>query len=501
MLKARSFVRQMSTATTLNLKNPSLLRNQCYVNGQWVDSKSGTTFEITDPATSKVIGTAPEMSVDDVRGAVTNANEAFTKFKTTSNRDRANLIRKWANLMRDNHEDLAKILTLENGKPLAEAKGEVMSSIVNFEWFAEEAPRIYGETIPSQDASKRIHTIRQPVGVCGIITPWNFPSSMISRKVGAALAAGCTTVIKPADATPYSALALAELADQAGVPPGVINVLTAGKNVKDIGKEFCENPDIKKVTFTGSTPVGKVLMQQSASTVKKVSFELGGSAPFIVLPSADIDAAVEGAMASKFRGSGQTCICADRFFVHEDVHDEFVAKFVKRVEQLKVGNGFEDGVTQGPLTNTASVDKVHSHVTNAVENGAKLHTGGKKLDNLGTNFYAPTILTGITPNMQVSCEETFGPIAAISKFSTEEEVIKLANNIDVGLAAYFYSRDVSQVNRVAEALEVGMVGVNTGMVTESALPFGGVKQSGFGREGSLHGVSDYVVIKSVVTQV
>lgn len=491
------FVRSITTKP--DLKKPELLKAQSYINGQWVNSKSGETFAVENPATAETIGTVPEMGLEETKEAISAAKEAFKDFRKISNRERSNMLRRWSKLMADNQEDLARILTIENGKPLAEARGEIGSCIANFDWFAEEAPRVYGDTIPSWNVNNRMHTIKQPVGVCGIITPWNFPASMISRKVGAAVAAGCTSVIKPAAATPLSALAMAELAEQAGIPKGVVNVLTVAKNTKEFGKEVCENPLVAKVTFTGSTNVGKTLMAQAATGMKKVSFELGGNAPFIVFDDADIDTAVAGAIGSKFRGSGQTCICANRIFVHEAVYDKFAEKLCEKVRAMKVGNGLEDGVAQGPLTNRESVDKVHRHVTDAVGKGATCLTGGKHLTDIGENFYSPTIVGDITSTMAVTSEETFGPLAALIKFSSEEEVVELANRAEVGLAGYFYSRDVSRIHRVSEALEVGMVGVNTGLITEAALPFGGVKQSGFGREGSKYGLDDYLNIKTVVT--
>lgn len=487
-----------AAATASQLKNPALFREQSYVGGQWIDASSGNKFDVTNPATGEVIGSVPDHSVEDFRHAIGVAKNSFESFKHTSNRERSKMLKRWADLMIANQDDLARIVTLENGKPLAEAKGEILSCATNFEWFAEEAPRIYGETIPSQNPNVRIHTIKQPVGVCGIITPWNFPASMISRKVGAAVATGCTTVIKPAGETPYSALAMAVLAEEAGIPKGVVNVLTTHEQLKEVGREICENPGVSKVTFTGSTNVGKILMKQAATTVKKVSFELGGNAPFIVFEDADIDAAVEGALASKFRGSGQTCICANRFYVHSKVYDEFVYKFSQRVAALKVGNGLADGTTQGPLINTGAVDKVARHVDDAVAKGGRLVVGGKKLSDIGSNFYAPTVIADCNSDMVVTSEETFGPLAAITKFDTDVEAILLANSVNVGLAAYMYTKDNKRVNLVSEALEVGMVGVNVGIITESALPFGGVKESGFGREGSLYGLDDYLVIKSVV---
>jgi succinate-semialdehyde dehydrogenase/glutarate-semialdehyde dehydrogenase len=492
--------RALSTARKPTLNNPELLREKSYVNGQWIGSSTGKKFKVLDPATGEQIGTVPDHPVEDFTEAIRSAKQAFDSFKNTANRERANLLKKWGALLLENQEDLAKIITWENGKPLAEAKGEITSCITNFEWFAEEAPRIYGDTIPSQHPNVRIHTIKQPVGVCGIITPWNFPASMISRKVGAAVATGCTTVIKPAGETPYSALAMAYLAEKAGIPKGVVNVLTTEEHLKQVGKEICESPLVGKVTFTGSTGVGKILMGQAASTVKKVSFELGGNAPFIVFEDADIDIAVEGAMASKFRGSGQTCICANRFYVHEKIYDEFAEKLAKRVGAMNVGSGFADSTQQGPLINANAVQKVSAHIEDAVSKGGKVITGGKKLPEIGSNFFAPTVIVNVNPDMIVTKQETFGPLAALTKFSSEEEAIKLANDVEVGLAAYVFTNDHKRVYRVSEALEVGMVGINVGLVTESALPFGGVKESGFGREGSKYGLDDYLVIKSVVNK-
>ncbi|ANB14416.1 succinate-semialdehyde dehydrogenase (NAD(P)(+)) [Sugiyamaella lignohabitans] len=501
MLRSRIFTRAMSSTGKPVLKNPKLLRDKSYVDGQWISASSGKTFKVFDPATCQEIGSVPEHTAADYAKAIEHAKKAFASFSKTSNRERSNLLRKWASLLTENSEDLAKILTWENGKPLPEAKGEIASCVANFEWFSEEAPRIYGDTIPSQNPNTRIHTIKQPVGVCGIITPWNFPASMISRKVGAAVATGCTTVIKPAAETPYSALALAYLAEEAGIPKGVVNVLTTNEHVQDVGREICENPLVSKVTFTGSTNVGRILMKQAASTLKKVSFELGGNAPFIVFEDADIDAAVDGAIASKFRGSGQTCICANRFYVHEKIYDEFAKKLAAKVSGFKVGNGLEEGTTQGPLINEKAVQKVDRHVQDALGKHAHALVGGKPATELGENFYSPTVLVDVDASMAVTQEETFGPLAALSKFSTDEEVIKLANNVEVGLAAYIYTNNNSRVHRVSEGLQVGMVGVNTGLITESALPFGGVKESGFGREGSKYGLDDYLVIKSVVNAI
>lgn len=480
------------------LKRPELFRQQSLIGGQWGGSRSGETFDVFDPATGELIGTAPEHGPEGIKEAAEVAAKAFDKFRATSNRARSDMLKSWAAKLRENQDDLAKIVTWENGKPLAEAKGEILLSALNFEWFAEEAPRIYGETIPSANVNARMHTIKQPIGVCGIITPWNFPASMISRKIGAVVAAGCTGVIKPASETPYSALAMAYLAEEAGIPAGVVNVITAHKHTKEVGLEMCENKTIKKITFTGSTNVGKILMKQSASTLKKVSFELGGNAPFIVFDDANIDKAVEGAAASKFRGSGQTCICANRFFVHEKIYDEFAKKFAEKVAGLKPGHGLDEGTTQGPLINQNSIDKVTRHVEDAIAKKGRVLVGGKPLPDLGPNFYAPTVIADGTTDMAVFQEETFGPLAVMTKFGSDEELIKKANDVDVGLAAYMFTESVNRIHTISEALDVGMVGINTGLITEAALPFGGVKESGFGRETSKYGLDDYLVIKTVV---
>lgn len=491
------FARTMYSAAKPSLKNPALFRQQSLVNGQWINAKSGETFAVTDPSTGQKIGECPEHTAEDYATAIEHARTAFEDFKKVTHRERANMLRRWSQLMTENINDLAQILSWENGKPLAEAKGEITSCAVNFDWFAEEAPRIYGDTIPSQTPNVRIHTIKQPIGVCAIITPWNFPASMISRKVGAAVAAGCSSVIKPASETPFSALAMAYLAEEAGIPRGIVNVLTTRKNIKDVGRELCENKVVAKVSFTGSTNVGKLLMRQAASTVKKVSLELGGNAPFIVFGDADVNAAADGALASRFRGSGQTCICANRFYVHEDVYDEFSKKFAEKVSGLKVGPGLVEGSQQGPLINKAGIDKVARHVEDALGKNGKVLTGGKRLSEIGDNFYAPTVIANGTADMVINKEETFGPLAVLIKFKTLEEVVKMANDTEYGLAAYVYTRDIGTVHKVTEALEVGMVGVNRGLITEASLPFGGVKESGFGRETSKYGLDDYLVVKSV----
>ncbi|MEX3964971.1 NADP-dependent succinate-semialdehyde dehydrogenase [Paraburkholderia sp. EG286B] len=476
----------------MNLKDASLLQTSAFINGEWQGAEDGATFEVKNPATGAVIGTVPRMGAAETRRAIAAANAAWPTWRAKTAKERSVILRKWHDLMMENADDLALILTTEQGKPLAEAKGEIGYAASFLEWFAEEGKRIYGDTIPTPANDKRIVVTKEPVGVCAAITPWNFPAAMITRKVGPALAAGCAIVLKPAEATPFSALALAVLAERAGVPRGVFSVVTG--DPKAIGGELTSNPTVRKLSFTGSTPVGRLLMSQCASTVKKVSLELGGNAPFIVFEDADLDAAVAGAIASKYRNSGQTCVCTNRFYVHDAVYDAFAAKLRDAVEKLKVGLGTEAGVTQGPLINEAAVLKVESHIEDALAKGAQVTTGGKR-HALGHGFFEPTILTGVTPAMKVARDETFGPLAPLFRFSSDEEVIRMANDTEFGLAAYFYSRDIGRVWRVAEALEYGMVGINTGLISNEVAPFGGVKQSGLGREGSHYGVDDYVVIK------
>jgi succinate-semialdehyde dehydrogenase/glutarate-semialdehyde dehydrogenase len=478
----------------LALKDPSLLRQQCYVDGQWIDADDGGSMPVIDPATGIPIGTAPVMRAAETKRAIDAANRAWPTWRGKTAKERSMILRKWNDLMLANVDDLALILTSEQGKPLAEAKGEVTIGAAYVEWFAEEARRIYGDVIPTIANDRRLVVVKEPVGVCAAITPWNFPCSMITRKVSPALAAGCTVVIKPAEATPYSAFALAELAHRAGFPPGVLNVITG--DAPSIGGEMCANPIVRKVSFTGSTEVGRLLMRQVAPTIKKISLELGGNAPFIVFDDADLDAAAEGAMISKYRNAGQTCVCANRFFVHAAVYDAFAAKLVKRVEALKVGPGTRSGVTQGPLINAEAVDKVDAHLRDAKANGANVATGGKR-HALGGTFYEPTVLTGVTPSMQIFREETFGPVAPLIRFNDDAEVVELANRTEFGLAAYFYSRDIGRIWRVAEALEYGMVGVNTGLITTEVAPFGGMKQSGLGREGAKYGIDEFVEVKYV----
>jgi len=450
-----------------------------------------------DPATGKFIGSCPEFDAQDTEKAIEAAAEAFESFRHLTGRQRSKLLRRWYELVMENADDLATLITWENGKPTADAKGEVVYAANFFEWFSEEAPRIYGDTIPSSVPGNRVFTIKEPVGVCGLITPWNFPAAMITRKVGPALAVGCTVVCKAPGETPFTPLALAELAHRAGIPKGVVNVITALDNTPEVGEVLTTHPTVRKVSFTGSTPVGKLLMKQCSGTLKKLSLELGGNAPFIVFDDADVDAAVAGAIASKFRSSGQTCVCANRIYVQRGIYDEFAEKFAAKVREFRVGNGFEAGVTHGPLIHHRAVEKVERHVQDAKEKGAKVVLGGHTLPDLGPNFFQPTVLTGMTPEMVMASEETFGPVAGLFPFDTEEEVVKMANSTPVGLAGYFFSRDVARVHRVAEHLEVGMVGVNTGLISDPAAPFGGVKESGFGREGSLYGIGEYQVTKMI----
>ncbi|WP_321957337.1 NADP-dependent succinate-semialdehyde dehydrogenase [Paraburkholderia bannensis] len=476
----------------MNLKDASLLKNAAYIDGEWQGAEDGATLDVVNPATGALIGTVPRMGAAETRRAISTANAAWPAWRAKTAKERSVILRKWHDLMIEHADDLALILTTEQGKPIAEAKGEIGYAASFLEWFAEEGKRVYGDTIPTPANDKRIVVTKEAIGVCAAITPWNFPAAMITRKVGPALAAGCPIVLKPAEATPFSALALAVLAERAGVPAGVFSVVTG--DPKAIGGELTSNPIVRKLSFTGSTPVGRLLMSQCAATVKKVSLELGGNAPFIVFDDADLDAAVAGAIASKYRNSGQTCVCTNRFYVHDAVYDAFAAKLRDAVEKLKVGLGTEAGVTQGPLINEAAVLKVESHIEDALGKGAQVLTGGKR-HALGHGFFEPTILTGVTPAMKVARDETFGPLAPLFRFSSDEEVIKMANDTEFGLAAYFYSRDIGRVWRVAEALEYGMVGINTGLISNEVAPFGGVKQSGLGREGSHYGIDDYVVIK------
>ncbi|KAG6008774.1 hypothetical protein E4U21_003972 [Claviceps maximensis] len=480
------------------LKDPSLLKQDvAFINGEWKAATSGKTFKVNDPSTGTLIGTVAECDADDTKLAIKAAADAFPAFRSLTGRERAKLLRKWYDLMVENADDIATLITWENGKPVAEAKGEAAYAANFFEWFSEEAPRTYGDTIPSTVPGNRVWTVKEPVGVCGLITPWNFPAAMITRKIAPALAAGCTVVCKAPGETPYTALAVAELGHRAGIPRGVVNVVTTLENTPEIGELLTTDPTVKKVSFTGSTAVGKLLMKQSSGTLKKLSMELGGNAPFIVFDDADLDTAVAGAISSKFRGTGQTCVCANRFYVQEGIYDDFVNKFAEKVNAFKVGNGFDQGITHGPLIHDRAVNKVEAHVKDAQSKGAKIVTGGHKMPDLGANFFQPTVIRDMTSDMAMAKEETFGPVAGIFPFKTEAEVVRLANKVDVGLAGYFFSRDLQRVYRVAEALEVGMVGVNTGIISDPAAPFGGVKESGFGREGSKYGIGEYQVTKTI----
>lgn len=476
----------------LQLKDSALFRQLCLINGHWVAAAGGATIPVTNPATNAVLGTVPKLGAAETRQAIAAANAAYPAWRAKTAKERSKILRRWYELMLEHREDLAIILTAEQGKPLAEARGEIDYAAAYFEWFAEEAKRIYGDVIPQSQPDKRIVVLKEPIGVCAAITPWNFPAAMITRKAGAALAAGCPMVVKPASATPYSALALAELANRAGVPAGVFNVVTGSAGA--IGGEMTANPIVRKLTFTGSTEIGKELMAQSAATMKKLSMELGGNAPFIVFDDADVDAAVAGAIASKYRNTGQTCVCTNRFLVQDGIYDTFAAKLAMAVSALRVGDGLQGVTEQGPLIDQASVAKVEEHIADAVAKGAKILCGGTR-HALGGNFFTPTILTEVTAAMAVAREETFGPVAPLFRFKSEEEAIALANDTEFGLAAYFYSRDNARIWRVAEAIEAGMVGINTGLISNETAPFGGVKQSGNGREGSKYGLDDFLEIK------
>ena len=481
-----------STATQIEFQNPLLFRQACYVDGAWVETSASGKIKVDDPATGEIIGTVPRFGIPEVRQAIDAAARAFPAWRKRTAKERAVILRRWFELMMENQEDLARLMTLEQGKPMAESRGEVAYAAGFIEWFAEEAKRVYGDTIPGHQADKRIVVLKQPVGVVACITPWNFPLAMITRKASPGLAVGCTVVIKPASQTPFCALALAELAERAGMPKGVFNVITGAG--KDIGIELATNPTIRKVSFTGSTEIGKLLMSHCSSTVKKVSLELGGNAPLIVFEDADLDAAVEGTMASKYRNSGQTCVCTNRVLVQDSVYEVFATKLATAVKKLKVASGFEPGSTQGPLIDELAVQKVEEHINDATSKGATVLVGGHR-HTLGGRFFEPTVLTGVTPAMKISKEETFGPVAPLFRFKTEEEAIALANDTEFGLAAYFYGRDVARVWRVAEALEYGMVGINTGLISTEVAPFGGVKESGLGREGSKYGIDEYLEIK------
>ncbi len=480
---------------TSSLTDPSfsLLRTGGYINGQWTDAQDKATFDVTNPATGGLITRVSDLGAHETRLAIAAAENALPGWRALTAKARAQILRRWFDLVMENQEELAQLLSLEQGKPLAESRGEIAYGASFIEWFAEEGKRVYGETIPATQSGQRIVTIRQPIGIVGAITPWNFPNAMITRKAAPALAAGCTMVLKPAAETPLSALALAALGEQAGIPAGVFNVVT-GLDAAAIGGELTTSPVVRKISFTGSTRVGKLLMAQSAETVKKLSLELGGNAPFIVFDDADLDAAVAGAMAAKFRNSGQTCVCANRLYVQDGVYDAFAAKLAEAVSALHVASYTDEKAQQGPLINEAAIRKVSEHIADAVSKGATVLSGGKPAAQGGL-FFEPTVLTGVTSDMLVTREETFGPLAPLVRFREEEEAIRAANNSEFGLAAYFYSRDIGRAYRVAEALEAGMVGINEGIISTEVAPFGGIKQSGLGREGSRHGIDDYLEIK------
>ncbi len=476
----------------LGLADASLFCEQCFIDGAWRDADDGATIDVTNPATATVIGTVPKMGAAETARAIAAADAAWPAWRARTAKDRAAILRRLYELMMANQDDLAIIMTAEQGKPLAESRGEIAYSAGFIEWFGEEGKRVYGDTIPGHQPDKRIIVLKEPIGVCAAITPWNFPSAMITRKAGPALAASCPMVVKPATATPYSALALAELAVRAGVPQGIFNVITGGSTA--IGGEMTSNPTVRKLTFTGSTEIGKLLMAQCAATVKKVSLELGGNAPFIVFDDADLDAAVEGAIASKYRNTGQTCVCANRFLVQDSVYDAFADKLAAAVAALAVGDGLKGETQQGPLIDTAALDKVEEHIHDALDKGAKVALGGKR-HALGGTFFEPTVLTGVTPEMKVAREETFGPVAPLFRFETDAEAVALANDTEFGLAAYFYSRDINRIWRIAEQVEYGIVGINSGIISTEIAPFGGMKESGIGREGSKYGIEEFLEVK------
>ena len=477
---------------SIGLKDAALLRQQCYVDGDWIDADAGAKIEVTNPATGEVIGTVPQLGAAETRRAIAAAAAALPAWAARTAKERAAILRRWNDLMLANVDDLATLMTAEQGKPLAEARGEVAYAASFIEWFAEEGKRVYGDVIPGHQPDKRILVLRQPIGVVAAITPWNFPAAMITRKAGPALAAGCTFVCKPATQTPYSALAMAELAARAGVPKGVFSVVTGSASA--IGGEMTSNPAVRKLTFTGSTEIGKKLMAQCAGTLKKVSLELGGNAPFIVFDDADLDAAVQGAIASKYRNTGQTCVCANRLLVQEGVYDAFVAKLADAVRKLRVGDGLKGPTEQGPLIDANAVAKVEEHIADALAKGGRLALGGKR-HALGGTFFEPTIITHVKPDMMVAREETFGPVAPVFSFKDEKEAIRMANDTEFGLASYYYTRDLARAWRVAEGLEYGIVGLNTGLISTEVAPFGGVKESGIGREGSKYGILDYTELK------
>nr|WP_218953669.1 NADP-dependent succinate-semialdehyde dehydrogenase [Pseudomonas sp. SbOxS1] len=478
--------------SSVQLKDPQLFRQQAYIDGAWVDADNGQTLKVNNPATGEIIGSVPKMGATETRRAIEAADKALPAWRALTAKERANKLRKWFDLMLANQEDLARLMTLEQGKPLSESRGEIAYAASFLEWFGEEAKRVYGDMIPGHQVDKRLMVLKQPIGVTAAITPWNFPSAMITRKAGPALAAGCTMVLKPASQTPYSALALAELAERAGIPKGVFSVVTGSAG--EVGAELTGNPLVRKLTFTGSTEIGRQLMVECAKDIKKVSLELGGNAPFIVFDDADLDAAVEGALVSKYRNNGQTCVCANRLYIQDGVYDAFVEKLTAAVARLNIGNGLENGVTTGPLIDAKAMAKVQEHIDDAVGKGARVVAGGKP-HALGGTFFEPTVLVDVPRNAAVAKEETFGPLAPLFRFKDEADVIAMANDTEFGLASYFYARDLSRVFRVGEALEYGIVGVNTGIISNEVAPFGGIKASGLGREGSKYGIEDYLEIK------
>ena len=476
----------------MQLNDPTLFRQQAFIDGRWRDASSGETLGVTNPANGQQLGSVPKMGAEETREAIDAAARALPAWRALTARERATILRRWFDLMMEHQDDLARLMTLEQGKPLAEAKGEIGYAASFIEWFAEEGKRIYGDTIPGHQADKRLLVIKQPIGVTAAITPWNFPSAMITRKAGPALAAGCTMVLKPASQTPFSALALAELANRAGIPEGVFNVVTG--SASEVGNELTGNPLVRKLSFTGSTEIGRQLMEQCAKDIKKVSLELGGNAPFIVFDDADLDKAVEGALASKFRNAGQTCVCANRLYIQDGVYDRFAEKLQQAVSKLQIGDGLQPNVTIGPLIDEKAIAKVQEHIADALDKGARVATGGKSHE-LGGNFFQPTILVDVPSDAKVAKEETFGPLAPLFRFKDEADVIAQANDTEFGLAAYFYARDLGRVFRVGEALEYGIIGINTGLISTEVAPFGGVKSSGLGREGSKYGKEDYLEIK------
>ncbi len=487
----------MATATAeiasgVFLKDVRLLRQQCYIDGSWADSDNGKTIDVTNPADNSLIGTVPAMGADETRRAIEAANRAYPAWRAKTAKERSKILRKWFELMMENQEDLAMIMTAEQGKPMAESRGEIVYGGSFVEWFAEEGKRAYGDVVPQPTNDRRIVVTKEPIGVVGLITPWNFPNAMITRKAGPALAAGCTVVARPATSTPYSALALCELGERAGFPPGVLNILTGPS--REMGGEMTSNPIIRKLSFTGSTEVGKILIEQCASTVKKVSMELGGNAPFIVFNDADMDEAISGAMASKYRNTGQTCVCANRFLVQDGVYDEFAEKLAAESDKMRVGNGLQGETEQGPLIDMAAVEKIEEHIQDAVEKGATIVTGGERHE-LGGSFFQPTVIANVNTQMKVAREETFGPLAPLFRFHTDDEAVQLANDTEFGLAAYFYSRDIGRIWRVAEQLEYGIVGINAGIISTEVAPFGGMKESGVGREGSHYGLDEFMEVK------